>query len=74
MLVNPAAGYVMSRKHFPRMALIRPLIDEELNVMRVRAGGMAELIISLEVFLQPKFRITALTTGVRLKERTAMAS
>jgi uncharacterized protein YcbX len=38
MLVNPATGYMMSQKQFPRMAL-----------MRVGADGMAELIVSLEV-------------------------
>lgn len=49
MLVNPATGYVMSQKLFPRMALIRPVIDEGQGVMKVRADGMSELIISLGV-------------------------
>jgi hypothetical protein len=49
MLVNPATGYMMSQKQFPRMALIRLVIDEEQGVMRVRADGMGELIIPLEV-------------------------
>ena len=48
MLVNPATGYMMSQKQFPRMALVRPIIDEEQGVMRVRAEGMRELIVSLE--------------------------
>jgi molybdenum cofactor sulfurtransferase len=49
MIVNPATGYMMSQKQFPRMALIKPSIDEEQGVMRVRADGMGELIIPLEV-------------------------
>jgi MOSC N-terminal beta barrel domain len=39
----------MSQKQFPRMALTRPVIDEGQGVMRVRAEGMRELVISLDL-------------------------
>jgi molybdenum cofactor sulfurtransferase len=48
MVVNPATGYMMSQKQFPRMARIKPVIDEESGVMRVRAEGMKDLVVGLE--------------------------
>lgn len=38
----------MSQKQFPRLALVKPVIDEEAGVMRVRAEGMRELVVPLD--------------------------
>lgn len=39
----------MSQKRVPRMVLVKPVIDEEGEVLRVRAEGMHELVVDLGV-------------------------
>lgn len=49
MLVDPATRKYISQKQFPRLALVRPVIDDEEGVMRVRAEGMRELVVPLDL-------------------------
>ncbi|GAA5885063.1 hypothetical protein JCM6882_007214 [Rhodosporidiobolus microsporus] len=47
MLLSSSTGRALSQKRYPRMALIRPEVDLEEGVVRVRAEGMEELVVPL---------------------------
>ncbi|GAA6006161.1 hypothetical protein JCM10207_000546 [Rhodosporidiobolus poonsookiae] len=49
MLVSSATGRALSQKRYPRMALIRPEIDLERGLVTLRAKGMEELVLPLEL-------------------------
>ncbi|BGP53509.1 hypothetical protein JCM8202v2_001068 [Rhodotorula sphaerocarpa] len=47
MLVSASTGRALSQKRYPRMALIRPRVDLDKQVLVVEAEGMPKLALSL---------------------------